>query len=285
MSRWSALDTQFNLPEALNEPLASSGLSKEAQAFPVFGIAIFMLVVVGLAIAISLTGAKKPAPEPVEAQTFNLIEPRFASEDTLAKTVDLVEPEVENRVYAKKSSSIWFDVEDSIPEPFVHTEKGHTFQEYAQTLDSGRPTYQVERPDGLSANLDYLKQDLKKKGLGLNDFVESFGVSVSDSFVDSWSKSNEKPTEKRQNMLSTTSDMSESEMRQLAQEAMQSVPLTGNPEAIAAVLREILAARTEAKQVGLDLGPIDPAQRSAIESFALGKTKASSIAQTILSRL
>jgi hypothetical protein len=250
-----------------------------------FGVAMFVIVAIGVAVAIAVTGNKKPASSAPPAEALTVLMPKVFDEVQKAPEAP-VAADLGARVSVKRSS-MWLEDTD-IPEPFVHTEKGHTFQEYAETLESGRETFQAEKPDGPRANLDYLKQDLKKKGLGLQDFVDSFGVSVPDAFVDSWTSTNASSPKRAENKLKSSSDMTESEMRQLAQEASQIVPTSGpmaSAEAVTAVLREILAARTEASQIGLNLGPMDPVQRQAIETIATGTSKAATLAKTILSRI
>lgn len=276
MSRWPALDTTLSVPIEKAEKIGTSSL-------PMFTVALFFVAVVGIAVAISITSKPKPDAPPSDSEPLTVLQPKVLAEKAPEKSID---DDLGARVQVKRSS-LWLSEASDIKEPFVHTEKGHTFQEYAQTLDSGRETFQSERPDSYGHNLDYLKQDLKKKGLGLQDFVDSFGVSVPDAFVDSWSKK-ESPKEPRNELLKSKSEMKDQELRQLAQEAMQVVPTQGpmaNSESITAVLREILAARTEASQVGLNLGPMDPVQKAAIETIAKENSKAGQIAKTILSRI
>lgn len=282
MSRWSALNVPLSIPAVeKTEKIGTSYL-------PMFSVAFFVVAVVGIAVAIGVTSRpKKPESQVSEESELNVLQPKVLAEKAPEKALkDYENQDLGPRVSVKRTS-LWLEPDTSdISEPFVHTEKGHTFQEYAQTLESGRESYQAERPDSYGHNLDYLKQDLKKKGQNLQDFVDSFGVSVPDAFVDSWSKT-ETHKEPRKNGLESSSEMKDNELRQLAQEAMQSVPTQGpmaTPESITAVLREILAARTEAAQVGLKLGPMDPVQKESIETIAKQHGKAGEIAKTILSR-
>jgi len=163
------------------------------------------------------------------------------------------------------------------------------FSEFQNALEKGRERPVVDTV--VHQDVQLLKQQLEPfrkslKGQSLEQFVESNNMQVPESLLEIW---NEKPTNNvmsRDNLgLSKPDDVSDSEALMLAQEAVQIVPTKGSPEVIINVLREILAARTEASHLGITL-PFMPEQKESIKFWTNSShSAAAAIAKSILSRI
>jgi hypothetical protein len=124
----------------------------------------------------------------------------------------------------------------------------------------------------------HLERPLKTKPVGLNtEGLEAFlqnGNSVPDDLLDSL----QGPTFSRRSENSVLDD----EAMMLAREALQTIK--GSPETVASILKDILAARTEAAARGIELPGLPQEQKIILEHWSRQSGPASAIAAQILSR-
>jgi hypothetical protein len=127
----------------------------------------------------------------------------------------------------------------------------------------------------MAQQLKPMRETLQKKGMSIEAYVESNDVSVPEALMDAW---NAVPAPVSQGR----SFSEDAETSMLAREAMQAVSTT-NVDIEG--LRDILAARTEAAQLGITLPEMSREQKEGLDFWASSRnTQASSLAKTILSR-
>ena len=291
-------ETRWNsLVEESTSVMATEGAKNSASqtsSFSFLGLFVFLLIALIAAFVINSSTKTEALRKASGTESLTVLQPKIVPEidESVAAALrpeDFGVGGERPTVTAKRApqSSKYFGSEDTadLQEPFLHTENGQSFSDFAKTLDSGRETYTSERPmNSKPADLNYLKSDLKRRGLGLDDFVESYGLSVSDKFVDSWTT---EITQKKASSgeLKKPDGVSDSEVRMLAQEALQTLSTTCDAESANSVLREILAARTEAARIGLEVPSLTEDQLKAIKFWSNSKAfKTSTIAKTLLSR-
>lgn len=291
-------ETRWNsLVEESTSVMATEGAKNSASqtsSFSFLGLFVFLLIALIAAFVINSSTKTEALRKASGTESLTVLQPKIVPEIDEESVGAALRPEdfgvngERPTVTAKRSqSSKYFGSQDTadLQEPFLHTENGQSFSDFAKTLDSGRETYTSERPmSSKPADFNYLKSDLKRRGLGLDDFVESYGLSVSDKFVDSWTT---EITQKKaiSGELKKPDGVSDSEVRMLAQEALQTLSTTCDAESANSVLREILAARTEAARIGLEVPSLTEDQLKAIKFWSNSKAfKTSTIAKTLLSR-
>lgn len=115
---------------------------------------------------------------------------------------------------------------------------------------------------------------------GLSDYVKDHEVSegLLQSMRHASVEDHQEPA-----IFAGNSEISDSEARMLASEAFQTVP-NGPPDAVEAILREILAAKTECARLGLRLPEGPEEQTAAIVSWSRRAGPVGHIAKTILSQ-
>jgi len=174
-----------------------------------------------------------------------------------------VEPHAEVLVQPKKVSKLWSSDADSV-EPFVGSENG--FQEYQKAFHQGREMVEQER------SIKSAPAGMNKEGL--QDFIKN-GNSVPDGLLDSLES---QPFSRR-----SESVVLDEEAMMLAREALQTIK--GSPATVASILKDILAARTEAAAKGIQLPAVPDEQRTLLEHWSRQSGPASSVAKNILSRI
>lgn len=304
-TRWETLlqESNFETPEfeagSVRSPRVDTSLDLDegqTSGASYFGMAVLVLIVIIVAVVIAVTGSKTPMLPPTQEPVAALVNPMvFATEEEASEATEtkrLVKEhaaarnaksrEGDARVHVKRAHNLWSTEETSIEEPFLHTEKGQSFSEFSETLDQGREYRAAEGPEPkYSGNIEPLKQDLKRRGLGLKDFADAYGVSVPDAMVDSW---NAKPHESSAKTMHHNPDASEAEQRMLATEALQDIK-TDIPEAsAAALLREVMSARSEAQKLNIALPSLSDEQRKGLNFWSAKSGAAGTLAKTILSR-
>lgn len=276
-------DRWNSLVEESSSHVLSEGTKNFTGNFSFLGVFILIALIAAFVIKASMRGGIKTMN--VSNESLTVLQPKIvaelnekqpaASENELP-TVSVKRTAVESKYFSSE--------QDNLQEPFLHTENGQSFSDFAKTLDSGRETYSMERPmSSKTTDLNYLKSDLKRRGLGLEDFVDTYGLSVSDNFVDTWKESSYGPSKRE--ITSKPDGVSDDEVRMLAQESLQPLSITCDTETANSVLREILAARTEAGRIGLEIPPLTEEQLKAIKFWSNSKAfKTSTIAKTLLGR-
>ena len=271
MSRWTAL----TVPEIVE---TKETLNNGSYLF----VALFLIVAVAISIIVAASGSKgRSSMQQVPLENLVVLDPKVIS---VEPTVQPSEPTVRAKTVSLKNS-VW-DSEDNIPEPFLQAESGQSFTEFKRTFDTERELYSTEKSAKVNTQLSSMKKNFDKKGLGLEDFVNTFGVPISEELAASWSSEQEPKKSSRTDFAKKNSDgVAESEFRMLAQEALQNLPTDCNSETATIILRDILAAYTEAARIDLQLPEMPKEQAAAIEYWAKSKKPANEIANLLLSRI
>jgi hypothetical protein len=169
-------------------------------------------------------------------------------------------------VHAKKSSRLWNAHEDVGSEPFLGSDNG--FHEYQKAFQQGRTFSTQEK--SIKAFQFGLKDGLKD---GLDDFLQS-GHAIPDSLLESMGTEALEP--RRAEVIM------DDETMMLAREALQTV--RGTPDAVASILKDILAARTEAASKAIKLPEMPEEQRAAVEHWSRQSGPAGQLAKQLLTR-
>jgi hypothetical protein len=114
---------------------------------------------------------------------------------------------------------------------------------------------------------------------GLKDYLQSHDVPESLLIANGAPKSSDLP-----DVFAGNSEITDSEARMLASEAFQMVP-NAAPEVVIDTLREILAAYTEAKKVGLALPPSPEEQLNSLHLLSRKSGTVAELAKSILGRI
>lgn len=249
-------------PEAvMGEPKQSSGIVSLATAF--FFFAVTAIVVVAFVLKTNAKNRKaQRAVKTVELVTTALAEEAVAP----------VDPEVEPKTAVDTSDG---------PSAYLEA-NGLTFSDFQKAFGHGREKPLMDKPErnysSVLADLEALRPALEATGETFQDYIESHHMKVPDALLELWTNAST-----ASDHTAVTHDVAPEAMM-LAREALQSLSADG-PEAVAiAVLREILAARTEAARLGLKLPEAPFEQASAIRTWASRNGVAANIANTILSR-
>ena len=213
----------------------------------------------------NLVGPTEAMADAIEAlvEDIGTIVNPVATEDSLAVEEEAtVEP---------KNSYLdrYFSSDFKADEPFLHGENDSfgTFQKAffgksEKAIYDKRPIASAFKYEGLS---DYVKEHEVSEGL-----LQSMRQAIAEN--------HQEPA-----IFAGNSEISDSEARMLASEAFQTVP-NGPPDAVEAILREILAAKTECARLGLRLPDGPEEQTAAIVSWSRRAGPVGHIAKTILSQ-
>lgn len=160
---------------------------------------------------------------------------------------------------------------------------GLTFSDFEKAFGLGREKPLMDKPERnystVLEDLAALRPALEASGQTFQDYIEAHHMKVPDALLDLWANGSTSGGPPGAN-----EDLAPEAMM-LAREALQ--PLSADvPEAAAAeVLREILAARTEAARLGLSLPEMPSEQASAVRAWAAkAPGVAGQLAQTLMSR-
>lgn len=270
MSKWSELTGGDSLRKSVERGSKTNQLktvevleTTASEGFGSWSIAIWIVAAVFLVAIIALTkssGTTLPRNS-LPAHELNVIQTTIG-EDLTIKDTPSDPTEYDAVVQPRKSLGLWNTVEDVGTEPFLGHDSG--FQEYQQAFQQGRSSVVQEKS----------KKAFSHSTEGLQDFLQS-GHAVPDSLLESLGS--EAPVARR-----TENRIMDDETMMLAREALQTV--RGTPEAVASILKDILGARTEAADKGIELPDMPEEQRSAVQHWSRQSGPAGLLAKQILSR-
>ena len=218
------------------------------------------VVIVSILIAIGsyfIIDSKKEAPVSKEVVETVLV----PEAKPLKAVIDDIPSAEEPTVKAKTFGSKFFEASDEYSEEY---------DDYSNNMQ--RDFHSVEKHSSTKFSLDHLKVESADPA----KFAEKNGFEATDDFINAWSSEN--TTKIRESVKI------DDEYRMLATEALQSVDTHLKPENAVIVLREILAARTEATRIGAVLPPVPEEQLEAI-SFWTKNLLTKDLATTILNRV
>lgn len=266
---------------------------KPASTNGIFGIFAVIVMIAVVAILLYATSNRSgPAVtadaevQPLEVVQAKAVEaPVEASVE--APAVDaLVKPKTAfvSRLWASDAPSAAADV------PFLHTDDGQGFEAFQEAFTNERQMPMIERTvsDDVEALSEPIKAAIKASGLSITQYAESRGINVPEDLVDIVQGHAAVAKVIRRDshgLVGPNANVSEDEARLLAQEAFQTVSTKASIEAATLVLRDVLAARTEANRLGLNLPEMADEQLDAIRYWSRAGGPAGQLAKSILSRI
>ena len=260
MSKWSSL---------------AGGLKPipEVSDLKGFGSFLFPVVVLFIIVGIAVMAAQKTVP--VAPEAVATVIKAVAVPEVVQEIVDAVKPKfttVSKYWTTEQSSHDFSEIQQ-------FSEDGYTFNDFQKSF-TGRENYSMERPeqknlDIMRNQLEPMRENLKKSGKSLQQYVDENGLQVPESLFDTWKD------ETATKVVNAKMNFTEDELS-IAREALQIVPT--NEENAIYVLREIQVARNEASESGMTL-PEMPEQTASLKYWSKQTGTASTIAQSILSRL
>lgn len=286
-SKWSELLEGGGASAAGAAPAVPQ--ASEASSFSGWVVLVPLMAVVIIALVVASTGGSKAratdkAIEKVAVEPLNVVQ-AVASPDVPLK-VPVADAPLGARVGVRNTARSLFATEDSlnhIEQPFGDAEGGYTYTDFQAAMEYGREKPVYDKPNKanaaiIGAQIDSMKSYIKRNGFTLDDFADARDVALPDSIAESWDTEYQQPPERQQQDMRP-------ETLVLAQEALQAVPTKATAAAIVPVLREILAARTEAATSQIELPPLTDDQRDGLQHWSAVGGVAGSLANTILSRV
>lgn len=224
------------------------------------GIVTILIAILSYFVIASKFKKAKLSKEPVE----QLVQPEVIALDK-KPLVDTVEAQNDPRgsvVKTKTFGNKYFEESNEI----------NDIPEYDNFSNNLNREYQViDKQNKTRFDVNHLKVESSDPA----KFAEINGFQATDDFIDAWSSTSVKHTDRQE-----ISD----EYRMLAVEALQSIDTSNKPENAIIILREILAARTEALRIGATLPPMPEEQLQNI-TFWSKNVVTKDIATTILNRI
>lgn len=292
MSKWSSLAktaTPARIVEAASIA-SSAGVETAAAASPIY--AVFVLLIIAGIVSMVVLGANRNSKEKTDTAASSkkvvfeevpiVIQPKVLQqeEDPVAtKLASLAQhhADVQDAIVKPKFSAVdrFFSAPEESLDDAVLAD-GLSYNEYLSAFSQGREmpvsdrgikTGRFEAPGGL-------------QGRELEAYLEANDLAVPEALVDAW---NAGPMAGPTVGAASHGDYSEDYML-LARESMQAVPMRSAGDA-AIVLREILAARTEAAKLGLSMPQMPEDQLSNVRYWASTNGHAADLAKSVLSRL
>jgi hypothetical protein len=123
-----------------------------------------------------------------------------------------------------------------------------------------------------------MREALKKSGKSLTQFINENDAYVPDELIEAWDANQEVHTLQEPQIL-------DDEERVIAREAFQVVPLKSSIDEAVLILREILAARSEASKRGLKLPDVPEEQKASIKYWSSQPGPTSKLALSILQKM
>ena len=284
-SKWASIPIDGGSSYYSRSPSLSRSVSKSVTAvasIPIEAISspfngwssvgwLFIAVVIAVIIAVSSRGTYRSlgsvtkstpvghivdvSPGPVEPTVEPTVEPKSVGPIMVAPIM---------------APDMWNQAVDLRDEPYLQSENGQTFAEFQKAfLERGIQKPMIEAK--ASAKQPFFDANM----LNLEDVPEAALMA----FEDNW------PDTNGPSVFGGNAEVTDMEARQIAQEAFQTVPLGAQPEAVAEVLKEILAARNEAARLGLNLPEAPEEQKQNIKHWSKRSGPAAILAKTILSRV
>ena len=294
MSKWSSLAAGAtgapHLASAASHVEATEAISGGAKGskspvmlFGIIAVAVVLMIVVSN--QNSDRKVRSKASPQASADVPTVLVAASVSPDSGAPAEDAtVQPK-----YATMVDRYWTANEDlsSAIQPYAEASDGHTFQDYQKAFMNGREMPVLDRPEqsNVALLLDQLKPMkalIKKSGLSIQQYVEAHNMQVPEAVIELWNR--EATEERKYREAIVKPDCSEDEAAMLARESLQIVPRAGLDAAIL-VMREILAARTEATKVGLQLPEMPAEQLESIQFWTTHDGPCGHLAKMILSRI
>lgn len=263
----------------------------EAASFGAWAVLLPIAIVVVVALALAGSGNPKTVKVPtkgLEAEPLNVVqataEPDYPSKAAFASA----EPDARGAPVGVRNTArtALFAADDAdlkgIEKPFANSEAGFSYNDFQRAMAHGREMPEVDRAPPSNAphvksHIASMKAFIKRNGMTVNEFSEARDAFLPESMLDSWNY--EEPTKPQR----VVADASEDALM-YAREALQDIPTNVSHDAIVPVLREILAARTEAASAGIQLPSVTDEQRASLKSWSTRGSTAGSLAGSILSR-
>lgn len=269
--KWSALvNAPVDPPASVAPVLTADILEKSTSNIVPMTVAFFLLAVTAI-IVVSFILSRSKQQRPNKLAAPKLVAPKVAEEP---------EQPQDAAVEAKAAGE---GPSEAGPTAFLEA-NGLTFDDFQMAFQHGREKPVVDRAPGSSKafmhvldELEALKPTLAAQGQTFQDYIDAHNMKVPDALLDLWTSGNSGYDE------SMPSEWPPEAMM-LAREALQPVSVSMDPEAASAILREILAARTEAGRSDIKLPPLPSDQEAGLRHWAKSPTKAGELAKTILSR-
>jgi hypothetical protein len=265
---------------------APAAAATEGSAFSGWAMLLPIAIVAVIAVVVAGSGGSKTVKSPAKTvdEHLNVIqavaEPDHGAKHALVDSAQgaVVGPRNAQRpLFAQDDSEL-----SGLQKPFAGAEAGFSYKDFQRAMANGREMPEVDRAISSNSSQTYahisgMKAFLKRNGMSVDEFAEARGMP--DTVLESWDTPHESiGVQARQ----PTDDSEETLM--LARDALQYVPTNVSDVAIAPVLREILAARTEAATAGVQLPGIADEQLEALKFWSSRDGTAGGLAKSILSR-
>ena len=268
--KWSALVNAPVPPPASVAPVLTADILEKSTSNVVPMTVAFFLLAVTAIVIVSVILSKSRTQRPQKLAVPKLVAPKVAEEP---------ERPQDAAVEAKAAGG-----ETEVGATAFLEANGLTFDDFQNAFQHGREKPVVDAPTGNSKaymhvldELEALKPTLAAQGQTFQDYIDAHNMKVPDALLDLWTSG------------PTAADPGAAlewppEAMMLAREALQPVSASMDPEAAAVILREILAARTEAARMDLKLPPLPSDQEAGLRHWAKSVTTAGALAKNILSR-
>jgi len=248
MSKWSSI--------TFNDSVVPEETSKGIQ----WTIAAWLLVAIAVTVFFATTRSRPAASVQRQSEVpVTMVVGAKAEPEISADPVEAV-------VSAKNApvvSKLWATTEaSSIEEPNLDTEGGLGFSDFQRAFSESREKRAFE-----TSKKHFVSGDMKA-------YAESHDVP--DAFLDAVGTERQSETER------SVKKIDGPEAMMLAREALQTIQ--GTSDAAASIMRDILAARTEAARAGIELPEVPEEQKAQLQVWASRSGPASVLAKTILSR-
>lgn len=212
----------------------------------------------------------KPLPETKQSEEPKRVETVVQS--TILPDVP-IEADVVLPKFLAQTQKMFYNSSDLIEKPYEDS-----FEEYQNALLSREPL-SFETSNKTFDHFSMLNSLIEDSGDSAKDFLLKEHVAIPDWAIDAMEA--QKPKAVKVEDAVSFSEYSQEEANMLAREAMQSIPANGD---YLIVLREILAARTEAGNLGIRLPEVSDEQRHILLEIARGTAVESKLAKQILSK-
>jgi hypothetical protein len=234
-----------------------------------FLLTLTIVVVIGFVLKNKSKKSKKEDTRTPE-KTIELIKSALAEEKAVPQDATVEPKTVAVASEHEESASSYLEA------------NGLTFSDFQKAFGLGREKPVMDHPErnyaGVLDDLQALRPALERSGETFQDYIESHHMKVPDALLELWA------TGPSSTATHSLADDLAPEAMMLAREALQPLSASADQDAAAVVLRDILAARTEADRLGMHLPAMPYEQASAIRAWASKTGTAATIAQTILSR-
>lgn len=281
-TKWTALSGAPTAPVTAKTP--NSGIApKASEGFQHWALAGWAFAAIAVAVVVAVSASPKR-----RTPAARVSGPKTVSEvlkATAVPTVTPIEAFVQPKaVVAEAARPVAEPTAEPAAEPAAAEDQDYltAFQRALQVREKPMRDEGLKTADALlvQAQLEPLKEALFKSGKTVSQYLDETNLQVSDNLLEaleaSWAQTNSR---------SSATIFTDPEAMMLARDALQFIDPRMPSDVGASMLRDMVAAQTEAARLGIELPSMSEEHIAALQQWASRKDRAGQLAATALSRL